>query len=361
VRRPRTRPALRARSHPNVVRLYGYCLEPPTVCLILELLPGSLKDVLYRRVEVRQPALPSPTVLSSNPLASTSGGSDSVSIVHARLAGQQSASRLGAKVTAADGTVTSAKGLHHPAALGAKAAATVGNLATGDVEVGDQHSVMGAKGITAQDYGISAGADGSIGGYLSHLHTHMTGGDTSGGGGGSGGGAHGQQVVASRLVPKGDVSMLRVLEVATDVAAGLAYLHATPMLATAGAGLPGAGPSTVESASGLALSEGGAVLSPIASSTGAGAGAVVVSVSGSPDVTGQGHSSSRGAFSGGGASMAAPGGKHIKSARIVHRGASVACGSQRSALASIERLTFSSCLRRLLIARVRTSTIKRYF
>jgi hypothetical protein len=35
------------RSHPNVVKLYGYCLEPPTVCLILELLPTSLKDVLY--------------------------------------------------------------------------------------------------------------------------------------------------------------------------------------------------------------------------------------------------------------------------------------------------------------------------
>jgi hypothetical protein len=33
--------------HPNVVRLYGYCLEPPTVCLILELLPLSLKELLY--------------------------------------------------------------------------------------------------------------------------------------------------------------------------------------------------------------------------------------------------------------------------------------------------------------------------
>jgi hypothetical protein len=29
------------------VRLYGYCLEPPTVCLVLELLPGSLKGALY--------------------------------------------------------------------------------------------------------------------------------------------------------------------------------------------------------------------------------------------------------------------------------------------------------------------------
>jgi hypothetical protein len=30
-----------------VVRLLGFCLEPPTVCLILELLPGSLKGVIY--------------------------------------------------------------------------------------------------------------------------------------------------------------------------------------------------------------------------------------------------------------------------------------------------------------------------
>ncbi len=33
--------------HPHVVRLHGYCLEPPTVCLILELLPTSLHARLY--------------------------------------------------------------------------------------------------------------------------------------------------------------------------------------------------------------------------------------------------------------------------------------------------------------------------
>lgn len=30
-----------------MVRLYGYCLQPPVVCLILELLPSSLDKVLY--------------------------------------------------------------------------------------------------------------------------------------------------------------------------------------------------------------------------------------------------------------------------------------------------------------------------
>jgi hypothetical protein len=48
--RMRILPTIRTRDlcrHPNVVRLYGYCLEPPTVCLILELLPTSLKELLY--------------------------------------------------------------------------------------------------------------------------------------------------------------------------------------------------------------------------------------------------------------------------------------------------------------------------
>jgi hypothetical protein len=33
--------------HPNIVRVYGYCLTPPTVCIIMELLPTSLADKLY--------------------------------------------------------------------------------------------------------------------------------------------------------------------------------------------------------------------------------------------------------------------------------------------------------------------------
>jgi hypothetical protein len=45
--------------HHNVVRLYGYCFEAPTVCLILELLPGSLKALLYK-----QPTEPSATPTS---------------------------------------------------------------------------------------------------------------------------------------------------------------------------------------------------------------------------------------------------------------------------------------------------------
>lgn len=33
--------------HPNIVRLYGYCLDLPTVCLIMELLPTSLDTLLH--------------------------------------------------------------------------------------------------------------------------------------------------------------------------------------------------------------------------------------------------------------------------------------------------------------------------
>ncbi len=36
-----------ARRHPNIVRIYGWCVEPPTVCIIMELLPCTLKHWLY--------------------------------------------------------------------------------------------------------------------------------------------------------------------------------------------------------------------------------------------------------------------------------------------------------------------------
>jgi len=43
-------------SHPNVVRLLCGCLEPPTVCLVEELLPGNLHTRLHVR-QAGQPAL----------------------------------------------------------------------------------------------------------------------------------------------------------------------------------------------------------------------------------------------------------------------------------------------------------------
>jgi hypothetical protein len=58
-------PKRNLRSHPNVVKLYGYCLEPPTVCLILELLPLSLKDVLYPPAESADPSAGAPPSSSS--------------------------------------------------------------------------------------------------------------------------------------------------------------------------------------------------------------------------------------------------------------------------------------------------------
>jgi hypothetical protein len=49
--------------HPNIVRMYGCCLEPPTVCLILELLPLTLSSFLY--------PLPSSSPHAARPFAST--------------------------------------------------------------------------------------------------------------------------------------------------------------------------------------------------------------------------------------------------------------------------------------------------
>src|SRR5687767_6410181 len=44
---PRLLACLPAHRHPHVVRMYGYCLEPPHVYILLELLPATLKQRLY--------------------------------------------------------------------------------------------------------------------------------------------------------------------------------------------------------------------------------------------------------------------------------------------------------------------------
>ncbi|GMF20376.1 unnamed protein product [Phytophthora fragariaefolia] len=39
--------------HPNVVKFFGMCVCPPTICLVSELCQGSLEDVLYTQVKMR--------------------------------------------------------------------------------------------------------------------------------------------------------------------------------------------------------------------------------------------------------------------------------------------------------------------
>ncbi|ETI35963.1 TKL protein kinase [Phytophthora nicotianae CJ01A1] len=40
-------------SHPNIVKFYGMCVCPPTICLVSELCQGSLEDILYAQTKSR--------------------------------------------------------------------------------------------------------------------------------------------------------------------------------------------------------------------------------------------------------------------------------------------------------------------
>ncbi|KAG7376348.1 hypothetical protein PHYPSEUDO_013709 [Phytophthora pseudosyringae] len=40
-------------SHPNIVKFYGMCVCPPTICLVSELCQGSLEDILYAQAKAR--------------------------------------------------------------------------------------------------------------------------------------------------------------------------------------------------------------------------------------------------------------------------------------------------------------------
>lgn len=40
--------------HPNIVKFFGMCVRPPTICLVSELCQGSLEDVLYTNTKTRR-------------------------------------------------------------------------------------------------------------------------------------------------------------------------------------------------------------------------------------------------------------------------------------------------------------------
>ncbi|KAK1932513.1 Serine/threonine-protein kinase STY17 [Phytophthora citrophthora] len=40
--------------HPNIVKFFGMCVRPPTICLVSELCQGSLEDVLYTHTKTRR-------------------------------------------------------------------------------------------------------------------------------------------------------------------------------------------------------------------------------------------------------------------------------------------------------------------
>ncbi len=72
---PRPRPTGRACRHPNVVRIYGYCLEAPTVCLVMELLPSSLKQRLRGGAGLSEPASQQALAMHYTPAGTPAGAS----------------------------------------------------------------------------------------------------------------------------------------------------------------------------------------------------------------------------------------------------------------------------------------------
>jgi hypothetical protein len=140
-----------------VVRLFGYCLEPPNVCLVLELLPSSLKGIIYK-----QPS-------------STAG---SISTV---LTGSQSALQKNPTEDAEpDATM-------HLAVKGS----------------------LSSHSTTSQSAAFSSTGTSSHGVSTSQHQTPLS------------------KLVASQL------SMLTVLQISIDIAAGLKYLHDMPVVVSA--------------------------------------------------------------------------------------------------------------------------------
>jgi hypothetical protein len=82
-----TRPCRCSPPHPNIIRIYGFCLEPPNVCIITELLPWSLKSVLYHTGEARSRARSIAGTIAS---ASETGGQPSTSYLMVGMNGQSS-------------------------------------------------------------------------------------------------------------------------------------------------------------------------------------------------------------------------------------------------------------------------------
>ncbi len=50
-------------SHPNIVRVYGGCMQPPTLFVVAELMAGDLDDCIHGHEGKRKPSLPLHTAL----------------------------------------------------------------------------------------------------------------------------------------------------------------------------------------------------------------------------------------------------------------------------------------------------------
>jgi hypothetical protein len=271
--RARAPPRMRGNhSHPNVVKLYGYCLEPPTVCLILELLPVGLNDLLYNSMSL--------TCSQQRPI----GGATSAACSLARSVGLPSsgdhqpscevaalASSTVISVSAASGHLSSDQqslGIvelqPRPAWFEMPVSSRGGRHCskphvsnwTGQTNMtivsnsSSQYGTAHASDVDATTLPYSTAVSGPHRLTIKQAPSNSLLPDTSPSINGAcpdqkhgqrssrpGGVTDGASLSAARHE---SLSLLRVLQVATDVAAALAYLHSRPLLA-ATATVTGAG------------------------------------------------------------------------------------------------------------------------
>jgi hypothetical protein len=293
------------RSHPNVVKLYGYCLEPPTVCLILELLPLSLKELLYPPHNAAPATSAQGSMAASGKLfMKTSSGissrlpvalaSPSSSASGATQTGQSSVSvQLSKHTSVTTGDMTR----HH--LLQGSPKSSIATRTSLPLVSGEQQTFVTAvsegqtwQALAAAKGSVSPGADAttvhsnaafqtahtSIDAYP-HAHAQITissignheglfASRISAGGSqltepasavdaGVLTGAAPQSPTLAPQSPTPRLTMERMLQIASDVAAGLVYLHSRPLLTSMAAadGPPPTVPEEPESEDGASDAE----------------------------------------------------------------------------------------------------------
>jgi hypothetical protein len=246
------------RSHPNVVKLYGYCLEPPTVCLILELLPLSLKDVLYPPAESADPSAGAP---SSSSAAAQRGDSTGPEASSATSATPAAGVTLSSSLAAAEG-FTKFGSVASDTMQEADQPADASAVVTQQVDLSQHYATATSNPVAG------TASPGPV--QLPHTHPQLVGhvsGTPSQAWQGSSifnsaydeavespegkpidiqdpkGGESEQPPAKAGNCPCPNLkqqqqqvlrpSLLRVLQIAADVAAGLEHLHSRPLLAKA--------------------------------------------------------------------------------------------------------------------------------
>jgi hypothetical protein len=106
------------RRHTNIIRMYGFCLAPPTQCLVMELLPSCLSQKLYglsrvpcEHMEAARLSYGGPAAPAGSPAAFLLGGGGPSGLQSATSGASELSSSLGeSRVLGRPGAVSTARG-----------------------------------------------------------------------------------------------------------------------------------------------------------------------------------------------------------------------------------------------------------